>query len=67
MSKPCLMVGGRANEDSIDNEDKLREKVEEALTVYDEYVKNAGGEAEQEVEGKTEDGGAEAEQDGVKA
>jgi polyadenylate-binding protein len=26
----------------IDNEDKLREKVQEALAVYNEYVKNTG-------------------------
>ena len=26
---------------SVDDDDKLREKVDEALTVYDEYVKSA--------------------------
>ena len=26
---------------SVDDDDKLREKVDEALTVYDEYVRNA--------------------------
>ena len=61
MERPELTNNAR-----IDNDDKLREKVEEALTVYDEYVKNAG-EGAQEAEGKAEDGVAEAEQEGVKA
>jgi hypothetical protein len=26
----------------IDNDDKLREKVDEAMTVYDDYVKKSG-------------------------
>ncbi|MCJ1414290.1 Protein phosphatase PP2A regulatory subunit B [Xylographa parallela] len=51
----------------IDNDDKLREKVDEALTVYDEYVKNAGEMAStgQEAEGKTEDAMPEAEPEPV--
>lgn len=41
----------------IDNDDKLREKVDEALNVYDEYVKNAGEQSsgDQEAEGKAEE------------
>ena len=49
----------------IDNDDKLREKVDEALTVYDEYVKNAGdgvtGNQEAEGEGEKPLGDAEPE------
>lgn len=33
-------------EPRIDDESALRAKVDEALTVYDEYVKNKGGEGE---------------------
>jgi polyadenylate-binding protein len=33
---------------SIEDESALRAKVDEALTVYDEYVKNKGGEGEGE-------------------
>lgn len=44
----------------IDNDDKLREKVQEALAVYDEYVKNAGGEP-QEPDGNPDEAGKEAE------
>lgn len=50
----------------IDNEEKLREKVDEAMNVYDEYVKNAGGEAEDEGEAKAE-GAVEPEAEAVKA
>lgn len=32
---------------SIEDESALRAKVDEALTVYDEYVKNKGGEGEE--------------------
>lgn len=44
---------------SIDNDDKLREKVDEAMTVYDDYVKNSGeGQSnQQETEGNAEEGG----------
>jgi len=53
----------------IDNDDKLREKVDEALTVYDEYVKNAGEMAPtgHEAEGKTEEVATEAEAEPVNA
>ena len=52
----------------IDNDDKLREKVDEALNVYDEYVKNAGEQngGNQEAEGKAEES-AEAEPEPVNA
>jgi len=33
---------------SIEDDTALRAKVDEALNVYDEYVKNKGGEAEAE-------------------
>lgn len=33
---------------SIEEESALRAKVDEALTVYDEYVKNKGGDGEGE-------------------
>ncbi|TAQ89605.1 hypothetical protein B7494_g2099 [Chlorociboria aeruginascens] len=40
----------------IEDDSALRAKVDEALTVYDEYVKNKGGEGEGEgVDGKDED------------
>ena len=50
----------------IDNDDKLREKVQEALAVYDEYVKNSGEEP-QEPDGNTEEAGKEGELEAVKA
>ncbi len=31
---------------SVDDDNALRAKVDEAMTVYDEYVKNKGGDAE---------------------
>lgn len=43
---------------SVESEEKLREKVDEAMTVYDEYIKSSGG-----AEGKNEDG---AKADGAK-
>ena len=54
---------------SIDNDDKLREKVDEALTVYDEYVKSAGEMASigQEADGKIEEAAPEAEPEPINA
>ena len=56
---------------SIDNDDKLREKVDEALNVYNEYLgagsnnpSNANAEGG---EAKTEGAPADAQADGVKA
>jgi len=51
------------NFSSIDNDEKLREKVDEALTVYDEYVKNAVEQTagNQEAEGKADEPAGEAE------
>jgi polyadenylate-binding protein len=37
---------------SIEDESALRAKVDEALTVYDEYVKTKGGEGEEAGEAK---------------
>jgi len=51
----------------IDSEDKLREKVEEAMTVYDEYMKNSGGEPEQQEGEAKAEGGEEAQAEGTKA
>jgi polyadenylate-binding protein len=52
----------------IDNDDKLREKVDEALTVYDEYVKTAGeGTGAQDPDGKADDSAPLAEAEGVNA
>ena len=54
----------------IDNEDKLREKVDEALSVYNEYVGNAPPSQSQAAEGgdaKAEGGASEAQPDAVKA
>jgi polyadenylate-binding protein len=50
---------------SIDNEEKLREKVDEAMNVYDEYVKNSG-EGASEGDAKA-DGADSAEADAAKA
>ena len=53
----------------IDNDDKLREKVDEALTVYDEYVRNAGeiAAANPETEGKAEETSAEVDPEPIAA
>jgi len=37
----CFIVNVDTNWTRIDNEDKLREKVNEALAVYDDYLKNS--------------------------
>lgn len=50
---------------SLDNDERLREKVDEAMAVYDEYVKNSGGDAE--MEGEQKDGGASTEAEAPKA
>lgn len=50
----------------IDNDDKLREKVQEALAVYDEYVKSSGEEPT-EPDGNVEEAGKEAEPETAKA
>lgn len=57
------------NFSSIDNDDKLREKVDEALTVYDEYVRNASDHnaGNQEAEGKADEPASEAEAEPVNA
>lgn len=54
---------------SIDNDDKLREKVDEALTVYDEYVRNASEQTtgNQEAEGKADEPAGAAEPEPVNA
>lgn len=47
----------------VDDDAALRAKVDEALTVYDEYVKNKGGEGEGPAEASKEsakEGGEEA-------
>lgn len=49
----------------MDNEDKLREKVNEAMNVYDEYVKNANGDVADE--GKAAEGDAQGESEATKA
>lgn len=41
-----------ANCDRIDDDDKLREKVDEALNVYDEYVKNKGDDMAGQTDGE---------------
>lgn len=41
-----------ANCDRIDDDDKLREKVDEALNVYDEYVKNKGDDVVGQTDGE---------------
>ena len=49
----------------VDDDAALRAKVDEALTVYDEYVKNKGGEGEAPAEASKEpakEGGEEAAQ-----
>ena len=54
----------------IGHDERLREKVDEAMVVYDEYVKNApppaNGEA-QEADGKVEAGEDRPEPDGASA
>lgn len=42
------------NDYRVDDESALRAKVDEALGVYDEYMKNKGGEAEGAPEKKEE-------------
>ena len=54
-----------ANRRRIDNGDKLSEKVQEALAVYDEYVKNSGGEV-QDGDGNADDAGKEGEPEAAK-
>ena len=49
-----MIVGANCNR--IDDDDKLREKVDEALTVYDEYVKNKGGDAAGQTDGEAKSG-----------
>lgn len=53
---------------SVDDDNALRAKVDEAMTVYDEYVKNKGGEAEAPAgsTGKLEESTKGAEVDEVK-
>ena len=43
---------------SVDDDEKLREKVTEAMNVYDEYVKSADGGPTENGEGKSEEAGA---------
>jgi polyadenylate-binding protein len=44
----------------VDDDAALRAKVDEALTVYDEYMKNKGGDGEGHVDAtKTKDAGKE--------
>ena len=54
---------------SIDNGDKLSEKVQEALAVYNEYVKNSGDDDDdaQEPDGAAGEGGKEGEPEAAKA
>lgn len=44
----------------LDDEDALRAKVDEALNVYDEYMKNKGTEGEAPAEPKPEEAAKEA-------
>lgn len=60
-SRVCADVWSRR----IDNEDKLREKVDEAMNVYDEYVKNSSD--ANDVDLKGEDTSPEAKSDSVEA
>ena len=46
-------------DDSTTDDDALRAKVDEALAVYDEYVKNQGGPGGPEEAATTNGGGAE--------
>ena len=52
--------------DRVDDDEKLREKVNEAMAVYDEYVKNAEAPTENG-ESKPEDANAGAEAESVAA
>lgn len=44
----------------LDDEDALRAKVDEALNVYDEYMKNKGTEGEAPAESKPQEAAKEA-------
>ena len=72
-SLDCKLLASResinADRSRIDNDDKLREKVDEALTVYDEYVKNAGGDntGSQDIDGKHDEPPTETATEEVKA
>ena len=61
-SLPCYSIG---------HDERLREKVDEAMVVYDEYVKNApppaNGEAQEGGDGKVEGGEERPEPDGATA
>lgn len=45
---------------SLDDDEALRAKVDEALSVYDEYMKNKGTEGEQAGESKPQEAANEA-------
>ena len=48
MYTPSLLLGQLANFHSTSDESALRAKVDEAMSVYDEYVKNKEGDGEKE-------------------
>lgn len=51
----------------LDDEDALRAKVDEALSVYDEYMKNKGGEGEAGEAGKPKEADKEGSAEETKA
>ena len=62
------MLPAFTNSISVDDDEKLREKVDEALTVYDEYVKNAAeGTTPGAPDAKATDGKAEEATTGTEA